>query len=106
MGPLLQPARLGTLSFHARLVANEPEKSKVSVHFAFHHRIDVELDVRLARETPVVAQDAKLEAVRDEPPEMCFRTVQEFLDQAVRARARSARDAAGSAVEIDPTADE
>src|SRR5690606_30626367 len=46
------------------------------------------------------------QAVRDEAPEVLVAAVQQLLHEAVRALARGARDAGGTAVEIRAEADE
>ena len=51
-----------------RLVAQQPEQREVGVHLAIEHRLQVELDVGLAGQANVVAQDAQLQAVADETP--------------------------------------
>jgi hypothetical protein len=81
--PLLEPALLRLLGFHTALVAEEPEESEVGVDLAVHHPGEVDFDVGLAGEALVVAEDAELEAVRDEAPEVAFVAVQELLEEAV-----------------------
>ena len=69
LGPALEPALLGLVGLDAGLVADEPEEHEVGVDLAGEHRLEVELEVRLAGERDVVAQDAEHEAVGDDPPQ-------------------------------------
>src|SRR5687767_15110572 len=68
--PALEPAFGGMLGLDARLVADEPQEREVRIDLALHHRFQVELNVRLARERRVVAETAKLESVADETPQI------------------------------------
>jgi len=87
-----------------RLVANEPEEDEVGVDLALKHRLQVELDVGLARQGGVVAQDAEAQPVRDHAPSGVLRAVEVFLDEAMRTRARGARDPGRAPVEVQPAA--
>jgi hypothetical protein len=87
-------------------VAEEPEEREVGVDLAVHHSREVELDVGLAGEALVVAEDAEAEAVREEAPEVALVPVQELLYEAVGAGPRCARDALGGPVEVDVAAQE
>ena len=98
--PLFEPALLGFGGLDARGVADEPEQQEVGVDLAFHHGLEVELDIGLAGEAGVVAQDAQAQAVGDEAPEAVFAAVQELLHQAVRAAARRAGHTRREPVEI------
>ena len=60
--------RCGSVGFDAGLVAEQPEQGEVGVDLAVDHRLEVELDVRLAGEAGVVAQDAELQAVGRRSP--------------------------------------
>ena len=71
-------------------MAQEPEQGEVGVDLAGHHRFEVELDVGLAGQAGVVAQDAQAAPVGEEAPEVVIRLVQELLDEAVRAGAAGA----------------
>lgn len=70
LGPALQPAVLRAVRFDAGLVQQEPENGEVRVQLAPEHRLEVELHVRLPGEAHVVAEEAKLAAVRDDAPEV------------------------------------
>ena len=50
-------------AFETRLVANHPQQTEVRVGFAFKDAFEVELDVGLAREARVVAEDEELQTV-------------------------------------------
>jgi hypothetical protein len=69
----------------AGLVAQPPQQCEVGVDLAVEHRLEVELDERLPGQADVVPQDAELQAVADEAPQVGLGAVQELLHQAVRA---------------------
>ena len=92
-GPALEPALLGSVGLDARLVADEPQQHEVGVDLAGEHRLEVELDVRLAGERDAVAQHAQHEPVGDDPPQPLGRAVEQLLHEAVRALAGGALDA-------------
>ena len=92
-GPALEPAVLGALGLDARLVADEPEQHEVGVDLAGEHRLEVELEVRLAGERDAVAEHAEHEPVGDDPPQPLGRAVEQLLHEAVGALAGGALDA-------------
>ena len=54
--PLLEPALLGLFGLDPGLVADQPQEREVGVDLAAEHGFEVELDVCLAGEADVVAQ--------------------------------------------------
>ncbi|HWQ34037.1 MAG TPA: hypothetical protein VNQ79_14400 [Blastocatellia bacterium] len=107
--PLLQPARFDSFAFahlNARLVAEEPQQREVGVQLAVHHRFEVEFDIGLPRQADVVAQDAQLQSVRDEAPQVRFRTVEQFLHHSVRRDAGRSRYACRAFVKLHFRADQ
>ena len=82
-------------------MAEHPEQREVGEDLAVHHRLEVELDVRLAGQGGVVAEDPQPAAVGQEGPEVVVRAVQELLDQPVRAGRLPA-----PAVEVDAESDQ
>ena len=81
---VVPPARGG---LEAGLVGEHPEEDEVGVDLALEEGLEVELDVGLAGEADVVAQEAQDAAVAHDPPEPGVVAVQEFLDEGVRAGA-------------------
>ena len=96
----------GAFGLDAGLVADEPEEDEVGVDLAGEHRLEVELDVRLAGERDVVAQHAEHESVGDDAPQPLGGAVEQLLHEAVWALAGSALDAGGAGVDLDAAADE
>ena len=105
-GPAFEPAGLGWGALDAGLVAEEPEELEVGILAAFEHGEEVELDVGLAGEGDVVAQDAEVEAVGDEGPEVVIGAVEELLHHGVRAFLGGALGSGGALVDADACAEE
>jgi hypothetical protein len=59
-------------------------RTKSEIGLRLHHLFKVELQICLARERGVVAEQTKQKAVRDEAPEPLLRAVQQLLKEAVR----------------------
>jgi hypothetical protein len=68
-------------------MTEQPEDQEVGVDLALHHRFQIELDVGRSAEADVVAEDAKLQSVADEGPEVIVATVEKLLNQTVGAGA-------------------
>ena len=85
-GPLLQPAGLRPV-VSARCkpggVGDEPDEHEVGVDLAREHRLEVELEIRLARQRLAVPQDAEPESVRDDRPQVRVAAVEELLHETV-----------------------
>ena len=108
-GPLLQPAGLGPLAlarYETRGVHDEPQQHDVRIDLAGEHRLEVELDVRLARQRLVVPQDAQAQSVRDDRPQVRVAAIEELLHEAVRVGGRRAALSRRTAVERQAAADE
>jgi hypothetical protein len=105
-GPALEPAVLRALGLDPRLVADEPQQHEVGVDLAGEHRLEVELEVRLAGERDAVAQHAKHEPVGDDPPQPLGRAVEQFLHEAVGALPSGALDTRAAGVDRHAAADE
>ncbi|MCZ7620317.1 MAG: hypothetical protein M5U32_19155 [Myxococcota bacterium] len=104
--PALEPALGRALGLDPRLVQHQPQDGEVRVGLTFQHGLEVELDVSLAREARVVAQEAQAQAVAEDGPEMRVAAVQQLLHEAVRALARGAGHAGAAAIEIRAKADQ
>ena len=107
-GPLLQPAGLGPLALaghEARGVHDEPQQHEVGVDLAGEHRLQVELQVRLARQRLAVPQDAQTHAVRDDRPQVPVTAVEELLHEPVRVGGGRAALSRRPAVEREAAAD-
>ena len=96
----------GGVALDAGLVAEEPEELEVGILAALEHGEEVELDVGLAGEGDVVAQDAEVEAVGDEGPEVVVGAVEELLHHGVRAFLGGALGSGGALVDADACAEE
>ena len=86
-GPLLQPAGLRpVVSAWCKSggVGDEPDENEVGIDLACEHRLEVELEIRLARQRLAVPQDAEPESVRDDRPQVRVASVEELLHQPVR----------------------
>lgn len=83
-----------------------PEQGEVGEQFVIENLLEVELEVGLAGERVVVAQQAQDEAIRDDAPEVLVGVVEQLLHEAVRAGAGGAGEAAAAGVEVDAAADE
>ena len=108
-GPLLQPAGLGPLALarhKTQRMHDEPQEHEVRIDLAGKHRLEVELDIRLARQRLVVPQDAQAQAVRDDRPQVRVAAIEELLHEAVRVGGRRAALSRRTAVERQATADE
>src|SRR2546425_2998710 len=70
--PLFKPECFRTFGLYSRLVAEQPQQHKIGVDLAIHHRFQVELDVSLACEAHIVAQDTQFQTIRDDAPEVAF----------------------------------
>ena len=108
-GPLLQPAGLGPLALarhEARGMHDEPQQHEVRVDLAGEHRLEVELDIRLAGQGLVVPQDAQAQSVRDDRPQVPVAAVEELLHEAVRVGGGRAALSRRTAVEREAAADE
>src|SRR5712692_9238934 len=70
--PLFKPGCFRTFGLYSRLVAKQPQQHKVGVDLSIHHRFQVELDVSLACEAHIVAQDTQFQSIRDDAPEVTF----------------------------------
>src|SRR6266566_1977669 len=99
--PFLQPALFRLFSLHARLVAQQPQQYKIGVHFAAHHRFQVKLNIGLARETHIVAQNAQPQSVREKTPQVIIRAVKKFLHKAMRAAAEASGSSPRVVIEIN-----
>jgi hypothetical protein len=66
--PAFQDALFGGLAFEPALMAHQPEDSEVGELASAEHRVEVELDERLASEGAVVAEQPEPQAVGDKPP--------------------------------------
>ena len=82
-------------------MAAEPEQREVGVGLAREHRLEVELDVRLAGEGDVVAQQPQRQSVGDDAPQPLAGAVQQLLNEAVRGLVGGATDTGGTSVERD-----
>ena len=85
-GPLLQPAGLRPALIARREsggVGDEPDQHEVGVDLARKHRLQVELEIRLARQGLAVSEDAEPESVRDDRPQVRVAPVEELLHQPV-----------------------
>ena len=60
----------GAFAFHPRLVAQQPQQHEIGVDLAVHHGFEVELDIGLPRQADVVAQDAQLQPIGEEAPQV------------------------------------
>jgi hypothetical protein len=104
--PAFQPALVWLLGLDPGLVTEEPEKNEVGVELAVHHALEVELDVGLAGQCHVVAEDAQAQAVGYEPPEEVLAAVEELLDEAVGTGPGGTGDAWGAFIQVNIAADE
>jgi|GEM_PF-3018489 len=66
-------------------MAGQPQQRKLRIEFAAHHAFEVEFDIGGAAQAGIVAQDAQLQPVADQPPRVAPRAVEQFLHHAVRA---------------------
>ena len=96
---MLDEVGLRALTLEATLVAHQPQQHEVRVVLTIHDRLEVELQVGLARQGDVVPQESQDATVADEAPEPLIRAVQQFLDQAVWRLAGRAAHTLGAAVE-------
>ena len=69
------------------------------------HRLEVELEKRLARQGLVVAQHAQAQAVGDDRPQVAGTAVQELLHETVRVGGGGTALAGGAAIERETAAD-
>src|ERR1035437_7332636 len=83
----------------------QPEQDEIRVGFASHHRFEIELDICLAGQTDVVAQQPKTQTVGDDPPEMLVAPVQQLLKEAVGTGPHTARGCLNTPVEIHVASD-
>ena len=108
-GPLLQPAGLGPLALarrESRGMDDEPQQHEVRVDLAREHRLEVELEERLARQGLVVPQDAEPQPIGDDRPQVRVAAVEELLHQPVRVDHRRAALPRRPAVERETAPDE
>ena len=85
---------------------DEPQEHEVRVDLAGEHRLEVEFDIRLARQRLVVPQDAQAQSVRDDRPQVRVAAIEELLHEAVRVGGRRAALSRRTAVERQAAADE
>ena len=71
--PLFEPEVLRLATFYPRLVAEHPQKREVGIDLALHHGFQVELNVSLAGERDIIAEDAEHQAVGKEAPRLSSR---------------------------------
>ncbi len=96
---MLQPALLRALGLNPGLMAAQPQQREVLVGLARHDRLEVELDVGLARERDVVAQQPQRKAVGDDAPQAFGGAVEQLLDEAVRGLLGGAAHPGGAPIE-------
>jgi len=105
-GPAFQPALLQAFTLNPGLMADQPQQREIGICLSLHHGFEVEFHISMAREAGIVTQDAQPQAVRDKSPQVSIRTIQEFLDQAMRACLSRTCHASGSAIQIHPATDQ
>ena len=103
--PALEPALVRALALEARLVADEPEEDEVGVGLAVQHRLEVELDVGLAGERGVVAEQAQRRPLMTKPQRCSSERFRSSCTRPCGEWWRRRRHPA-SAVERDVAADE
>ncbi|MEX2309820.1 MAG: hypothetical protein WD738_19775 [Pirellulales bacterium] len=106
LAPLLQPTIFRLVGFDSRLMAQEPEQGKIRVDLAFHHRFEVKLYEGLPGERDVVSQDAELQAVRQECPNVFVALIEKLLHHRVRACRRRPAGSLRATVERQLTANQ
>ena len=97
--PLLEQAAVWGGAFEAGAVAAQPQQREVREGVAVKDLRKVELDVGLAGERCVVAQQAQHFAVGDDAPQVRVGAVEELLQQAVGGSLRGARQPGGESVD-------
>ncbi len=105
LAPLLQPCFLRLFGLQAGLVAEHPEQGEVGVDLTFHHGFQVELDIGLAGERYIVAEDAEHKAVGKKSPEAFLPAVEVLLHRGVGAGRGRTASALGAAVQGEIAAD-